>query len=124
MKMLYAFSLGGDYKKENVCCFNDSEALTQKEEDFCKTLVEGVQHNEDQLRMVISEFSQGWNLDRIGKVELAILLIATYELMFLPEVPTGASINEAVELSKAYCDEKSPAFINGILGTIGRKYRS
>lgn len=124
MKMLYAFLLGGDYiseQNENAEC---TPSLSDKETSFCQLLVEGVESNEEELRKTISEYSQGWGIDRIGKVELCILYIATYEILHLPEVPIGATINEAVELAKVYCDEKSPAFINGILGSIGRKYRS
>lgn len=121
MKMLFALSLGGDYAAEAII---DDLPLSAKESAFCNLLVEGVKANVEDLKKVISEYSQAWSLERIGKVELCILLIATYEIIYLPEVPVGASINEAVELAKEYCDEKSPAFINGILGSIGRKYRA
>lgn len=124
MKMLYAFSLGGDFSDENTSDTENDNELSTKDAVFCRTLVEGVQQNQEELKEVISEFSQGWNVERIGKVEFCILSIAAYEILHLPEVPVGASINEAVELAKKYCDDKSPAYINGVLGSIGRKYRS
>lgn len=124
MKMLFAHSLGGDYSI-NQNDENDIEAaLSAKDSAFCRKLVEGVFEYESELREAISEFSQGWSIERIGKVELCILQIAAFEILHLPEIPVGASVNEAVELTKSYCDEKSAAFVNGILGSIGRKYRS
>lgn len=121
MKMLFASSLGGEYSEEMSA---DTSALSEKDAVFCRTLVEGVKTNEEEIRNAVSEHSQGWSIERIGRVELCILEIAAFEIMYMPEVPVGASVNEAVELAKEYCDEKSPAFINGILGSIGRKYRN
>ncbi len=66
----------------------------------------------------IEAASQGWNLSRIGKSELAILRLAVFEMLFDEEIPVKVAINEAVELSKRYCDEEARAFINGILGRI------
>ena len=54
----------------------------------------------------------------MAKVDLAILRLATCEVLNALDIPTKVSINEAIELAKLYCDEKSPKFINGILGSI------
>lgn len=59
-----------------------------------------------------------WKLDRIGKAELSILRLATYEIFYDDEVETPVAINEAVELSKKYCDEKSYGFVNGVLSQV------
>ncbi|MBE5925146.1 MAG: transcription antitermination factor NusB [Lachnospiraceae bacterium] len=66
----------------------------------------------------ITECCEGWTIDRIGKAELTIMRIATYEIMFEEEVPNSVAINEAVELSKAYCDEDAKGFVNAVLGKI------
>lgn len=123
MKILFASTFGADTVPEAEDN-EDSLPMSEKDAKFTRILVEGVKENDKRLSEVISEFSQGWAIDRIGKVEICILKIAAYELLFLPDVPVGASVNEAVELSKNYCDDKSPSFINGILGSIGRKYRT
>lgn len=124
MKMLFASSLGGDYSADVFDDPIDVSSMNEKDSSFCQTIVEGVKAHTKEIQDAISEYAQGWSIDRIGKVELCILEIAVFEILFLPEVPVGASVNEAVELAKTYCDDKSPAFINGILGSIGRKYRS
>lgn len=63
----------------------------------------------------------GWKLSRLSKVELAILRLAAYEILFDSTMPISVSINEAVELAKKYAQEKAPAFINGILSAIAPK---
>ena len=124
MKTLFACSLGGDYFSEADSETEETPSLSEKETRYCRTLIDGVRDNEAELRQIIADHSEGWSVDRIGKVELCILLISTFEILHLPDVPLGASINEAVKLAKEYGDDRSPAFINGILGSIGRKYRN
>ena len=66
----------------------------------------------------ISEYSQGWKIDRIGKEELAILRLAVFEAVYDEDIPVGVAINEAVELGKKYGADGGAAFINGMLGNI------
>ncbi len=61
-----------------------------------------------------------WPLKKINKIDLAILRLATYEILHQPDIPTKVSIDEAVELAKEFGSESSPAFVNGVLGTIVR----
>lgn len=69
----------------------------------------------DEIDERISKVSKGWAIDRIGKVELAILRLAVYEIIYDDSIPTSVSINEAVEIAKKYGPEDSYAFVNGIL---------
>ena len=69
----------------------------------------------DDIDKRISEVSKGWTIDRIGKVELAILRLAVYEIVYDDNIPTSVAINEAVELSKKFGPQDSYAFVNGIL---------
>ncbi len=66
----------------------------------------------------ISLVMTGWTLDRIGKVELAILRLAAYEIKYDEDVPASVAINEAVELSKKYGSDETPAFVNGVLSKL------
>ena len=63
----------------------------------------------------INEVAEGWKTNRMGKAELNILRLALYEIMYDDSVPVKVAINEAVELSKEYCNDDAPAFINGML---------
>ena len=69
----------------------------------------------DDIDKRISEVSKGWTIDRIGKVELALLRLAVYEIVYDNNIPTSVAINEAVELSKKFGPQDSYAFVNGIL---------
>ena len=71
---------------------------------------------------IISENLKSWRLARVGKVELAILRIAVYEIVFDPSVSAGVAVNEAVELAKKYGQDGAGAFVNGVLGTVVKKY--
>ena len=66
----------------------------------------------------ISEISDGWQIGRLGKPELAILRLALYEMLYDEEVPFRVAINEAVELAKRFGGNESPAFINGVLAKL------
>ena len=68
-----------------------------------------------EIDKIIEEVSSGWRINRMGKVDLALLRLAIYEIYFDADIPTGVAINEAVELAKAYGQDSSPSFVNGIL---------
>ena len=88
--------------------------------DYAKELFFGAYDKKDELDAVISEFSTGWKLARISKVNLALLRLAIYEMKYVDEVPDSVAINEAVELTKKYATKEDSAFVNGILGAYSR----
>lgn len=81
----------------------------------------GVIENYDELCRVISDYSQGFALDRIYKPDLSALLIAIYEMKYMEDIPTSVSINEAVDLVKRYSTDRSNSFVNGILAAVNKK---
>ena len=93
----------------------ESQAQSGRPDGFAWELVEGVWEKGADLDGLLSRFSQNWRLERMGKVEVAILRLALYELIFRPDVPPRVAINEAIELSKQFGDQGSRAFVNGIL---------
>ena len=125
MKMLYAASLGGGETMDEVLEQSEqADTLSGSDKTFLENLVAGVTDRQEELDAVIGKYAQGWALNRVGKVDLTILRMAVYELMCMPEIPVGATINEAVELAKRYAEDKSSGFINGILGSAARELRS
>ena len=66
----------------------------------------------------LDEVTEGWSVKRMAKVDLAILRLAVYELLFDEDIPTGVAINEAVEQCKKFGGEESPAFVNGVLAKL------
>ena len=85
---------------------------------FAKMLLLGVCENKDYLDGLIRKSSKNWRLERMSHVDRNLLRLATYELLYMREIPPKVSINEAVELGKKYGKEDSGAFINGVLDDI------
>ena len=121
MKMLYAASLGGEESMTEVLEQSEqADTLSNGDKTFLENLVAGVTERQQALDEIIGSYAQGWALNRLARVDLTILRMAVYEIKYMPEVPVGATINEAVELSKQFCEDKSSGFINGILGSVAR----
>ena len=100
----------------------DISCLEGSVSDYTYSLVKGIEENMDQLDQELSESSKNWTIERMPIMDLAILRIALYEMLFVDIVPISVSINEAVEMAKDFGgDDDSPKFINGMLGNIARK---
>ncbi len=89
-----------------------SEDNIQYIHDKAQSIIEHVAELDEK----IAANCEGWNLSRIGKAEIAIMRIAIYEMIYEEDVPNKVAINEAVELSKQYCDEEAKGFVNAVLG--------
>ena len=89
--------------------------------DYVRRLISGVDEHGPELDEYIAHYAVGWEFARIPRLIAAILRIAMFELMYMPEIPHAAAINEAVELAKTYTTEESAAFVNGILGSFLRR---
>jgi len=76
--------------------------------------------NQREIDALIVRFSKNWKLSRIAKVELTILRLAVFEILYRPDIPLRVTLNEAIELAKRYGDENSRNFINGILDAIAK----
>ena len=88
--------------------------------DYTIELVEGVQAHREAIDDLLSEYSEGWTIDRMPGVDRAILRIGLFELLWSADVPDAVAIDEAVELAKALSTDESPKFVNGILGRVLR----
>lgn len=94
-------------EEENQADVADTAYITEK---FNRIL-----DRQEQIDGALNERVKGWDTGRMGKVDLTILRLAVYEVLFDEEIPTGVAINEAVELAKKFGQDSSPAFINGVL---------
>ena len=102
--------------------WDDSELAPTKDEirDFAVFLIEGVRSNRTAIDERISDVARNWKIERMSRVDRNILRVATFELVFVEEVPPKVSLNEAIEIAKVYGTEDSGAFINGVLDRISR----
>lgn len=94
------------------------QEIPKEQREFILKEVEGTKAHSLEIDEIITKKSKKWKKERISKVDIAILRLAIYEIYFSEEVPNSVAINEAVELAKEFGTEQSPAFINGILGSI------
>lgn len=85
---------------------------------FTITLVTGIEAHRDEIDRILEGLSSGWRLDRQVSVDRNILRMAAFEMLYLPGIPTSASINEAIELAKKYSTAESGRFVNGVLGAL------
>lgn len=91
--------------------------------DYATTVAEGVGDHVELLDHLLGARARGWTVPRMAAVDRALLRLATFELAFEPEVPTGAIVDEAVELARAFSTDSSPGFVNGLLAAVAKDVR-
>ena len=120
MELLFSMELSKNSYEETIENFiEDYEMdLNTIDVEYIKNVVKTVTDNLEVIDKKIVESLVNWKLDRISKVNLTILRLAVREMMFVEDVPGSVAINEAVELTKKYSDEKSCSFVNGVLDKV------
>lgn len=111
--------------KESFLKWKDEEPLYEEYPDprqitYIRELVKGVSEHGAELDDYIARHAVNWKFARIPRTAAAIMRVAMYEILYMPQIPNGAAINEAVEIAKKYDDEKIVSFINGVLGAFVR----
>lgn len=93
----------------------DEKLISEEDREYIVARETAIVEKLPEIDKAISEKATGWTIDRMGKVDVAIIRLAVYEIMFDDSIPVGVSINEAVELAKKYGREESGSFVNGVL---------
>lgn len=88
---------------------------------YATRLVEGVQEHAASIDLLIDRYAERWTIDRMPVVDKNLLRLATFELLWEPDIPTAVVINEAIEIAKLLSTDESGRFINGILGRVAEK---
>ncbi|MDO5715058.1 MAG: transcription antitermination factor NusB [Tissierellia bacterium] len=120
MQLLYQMDLNKDYDINMVEQFLDNNVFAGDEIDYINRASQEILIHMDQIDALIESNLEGWGFHRLAKVDRSILRIAVYEFLYRDDIPEEVSINEAVDIAKAYSSEEAPKFINGILGSIYR----
>lgn len=118
MKLIYEWQMGGDGGDETRLNLLEVKP-NEREADYMSRMATGVIEQANALDDRLRPFLRDWTIERLSKVDLAILRLAAYELT-LGETPTSVVINEAVELANQYSTDKAGAFVNGVLGSLAR----
>ena len=115
MQMLYAQDTLQGNLRDTLRGFREGVDAGERIREFAEALVQGVMEHREEIDQAIVTRSKNWSLSRMPRVDLNIMRIAAYELMFKRDIPKKVSINEAIEIAKKFGDKESPAFVNGIL---------
>lgn len=117
-------SQASKYLEEEVRHNSAAEGVTEESlEKVCRELDQkyhAVAEHLEEIDQKIEEKSSGWSLKRLAKADITALRLAIYEIQYDEDVPAGVAVNEAVELAKLYGTDKSPSFVNGVLGSVVR----
>ena len=100
--------------------FESLPELSPEDQAYMQKKYERIMEKLPEIDRLLGETAEGWKVSRMGKTDLTVLRLAVYEMEFDEDVPVGVAVNEAVELSKKFGGDGSPAFVNGILGKIGK----
>jgi len=92
-----------------------------KQLEYITRLIMGVTDHSAELDGYIDKYSVGWKFGRISRTAVAIMKTAMFEVLYMPDIPDKASINEAVELAKRYEPPETVSFVNGVLGSFSRE---
>lgn len=92
-----------------------------EDRDYITAALEGVLDHRDEIASLIGKTAKGWSLERMSLVDLTILRLAVWEILYAQDVPGSVSIAEAMELTERFSDPEDKSFVNGILGTILRE---
>jgi transcription antitermination protein NusB len=112
--------------QQDLLALNAEEALVRDErrpDEYTAELVRGVFRHRTEIDETLGTHVERWSLQRLGVLERAILRLATYELIWEPDVPSAVVIDEAVESAKRFCSDEAGSLVNGVLGSVAGSVR-
>lgn len=104
-----------DMAEQEKLFFEDEDAAKESDAEYISGKYNKIMQKLSEIDAMLNEKAEGWDTTRMSKVDLAILRLAVYEILYDESVPTGVAINEAVELAKKFGQDASSGFVNGIL---------
>jgi N utilization substance protein B len=120
MELLFQISINKEQLEVTINNFveNTDYDMNEIDMEYVTKVLQGVNDNMDNIDKAIEKYLINWKLNRLSKINLSILRVCTYEILFDDEIPSKVAINEALELAKKYSEESSVSFINGVLDKI------
>ena len=116
MQLLFQMESTNDYSDEAMELYLNNFIFDEGETEYIKKAIKTIKDNVEEIDKNIISHLEGWSIHRLAKVDLAVLRIAIYEILFRDDIPLQVSINEAIETVKKFSSEDSFRFINGVLG--------
>ncbi len=118
MQLIFQMDVAKDFDYNKLSVLEENSKILTKKQAI--TTLEAVRDHIEDIDATISSNIDNWNFDRIAKVDLAVLRTAVAEILYVDDIPLSVSINEAVNLSKKFGDDKSYAFVNSVLSKISK----
>lgn len=118
LQILYQIDMAGQEPGQALTLFWENFERQPEAKDFAVELIEGVWREREKIDKLIANSAEHWRLGRIGRVDVNVLRVATYELLCCPHTPASVTINEAIEIARRYGTDDSPLFVNGVLDHI------
>ncbi|MFU0823808.1 transcription antitermination factor NusB [Clostridium sp.] len=120
MKLLFEMSINKESYEEILNNFKENTEMDLHDVDFSyvESIIKGINENLELIDRKIESNLKNWKLNRLSKIDLSILRISTYEIVFNEDIPNKVAVNEGIELAKKYSTDNSPSFINGVLGSM------
>ena len=112
------FNSEAEMTEQEVFYLNDLGEISDEDRTYIQGKVDAIRGKKVDLDSRIDGVADKWKTERMTKVDLTIIRLAAYEMLYDEEVPTGVAINEAVELAKRYGTDQSPAFVNAVLAKL------
>lgn len=112
------FNAVDEMAEQRALYLDGVENLQDNNREYIQKKFDKIVEKIPEIDEMLNQTSKGWKTKRMSKVDLSILRLASYEVLFDEEVPTGVAINEAVELAKKFGGDTSSSFINGVLGKL------
>ena len=118
-QLIYGIEIQKGTDKDTLEMFFENNEITEQEvKDYLKKITEGLEEHKTEINeLVVHNLKQNWSLNRVSKINLSLIKLAIFEMLYL-DLPYKVAINEVIELSKKYADDQSPVFINGILASV------
>ncbi len=122
MQLLYLLEFRPGEEQESIADYWSRFRGAREVERYARRLVEGVLRHRERIDEILRACMVRWSLERLSRVDLNILRIATFEICLEEDVPAKVAINEAIEIAKSFSDRNAAAFINGVLDRVLRQY--
>ena len=118
------FNASEEMAEQRALFLENIEDLQEKDQTYIQTKFEKICEKLPEIDAKLNESSKGWKTTRMAKVDLTILRLAVFELVYDEDVPSRVAINEAVEIAKKFGGNDSPAFVNGVLGKVAKSLQA
>ena len=118
MKVLYEMEMKKEFDRKVLLNNEEFQLIKRKKDLYMDSIIDNFIKNHEIIDITLEKHLTDWKLDRISKVDLSILRVAAVEILFISEIDSNVSINEAIEIAKLYSEDKSAKYINGVLDAI------